>query len=142
MKNKKRNQVSRSLTSTLSIAFLALGVSVVLVSNLLQLYSNFQSQQSAIDSRQQLIAQNAGKTVQNFFQEKFNILETAVDIANPIGMSADEKQITLDSLLGLQPAFRQLVLLNPSDALSTSASRLSQTSAEPLSNRLTSDGLT
>lgn len=142
MKSKRKNQVSRSLTSTLSIAFLALGVGVLLVSTMVQLYSSFQSQQAAIYSRQQLIAQDASKTVSNFFQEKFKVLETAADLTNPSKLSPDERQVTLDSLLGLQPAFRQLAFLDIKDKLSTSASRLSQVSSQPITQKLGKDGLT
>jgi HAMP domain-containing protein len=139
--NTKRPRVTRSLTTILASGFLALSVVVLLVSNGLWLYSNLRSQQTAVYSRQQLIARDASKTVSNFFQEKFTVLETAVDVANPVELSNQERQITLDSLLGLQPAFRQLALLDIDDQLLNSASRLSQIATESISRRLTDDAL-
>ena len=48
----------------------------------------------------------------------------------------------LESLLGLQPAFRQLVLLNNRDTQLAEASRLSQASSGKIFDQLTEDALT
>ena len=64
----KKPQAGRSLTTTLAIAFFALSVAVLLVSSSLQIFSNVQTQQETISSRQQLAAQDAALKVSNFVQ--------------------------------------------------------------------------
>ena len=132
---------SRSLTVTLAIAFTSLSAVVLLISSGLQLFSNIQNQQAALSSKQELIAQEAGKTVSSFIGEQFSVLETAIDLANPVSVSAQERETVLESLLGLQPAFRQLVLLNTRDRQLAETSRLSQTSSGKIITQLTDEAL-
>jgi GAF domain-containing protein len=132
---------SRSLTVTLTIALFLLSVVVLLISSGLQLYSNIQTQQAAIASKQEFIAQGASSTVSSFIDAHFSVLETAVDLANPISLSGQEREIVLESLLGLQPDFRQLVLLNARDRQLADVSRLSQTSSGKILDQFTEDTL-
>ena len=74
---------SRSLPALLTIAFTALSVVVLLVSGGLELFFNIQSEQQSLASRQQLVAQDAAKTVSNFIEQKFTGLETVVKFSNP-----------------------------------------------------------
>jgi len=141
MNIKSKKQTSRSLSSLLSILLVALSIGTLVVLTAVQLYANLGNQRKAVYERQQLIAQDAKKSVNNFFQEKFKVLETATELTNIIELSSDEKQITLDGLLGLQPSFRQLVLLDINHQLLTSSSRLSQTAINPISERLTNEAL-
>jgi len=113
MKTKKDDfRPARSLTTTLAIAFFSLGVVILLVNGSFALYNNVRSLQDSISARQQFIAQNAGKTVSSFIENKFVALEAAVEIVDPIKATADVRKTTLQSLFGLQPAFRQFALLN------------------------------
>jgi len=130
-----------SLTTTLAMAFLGLSVVVLLLSSGLQLFSNVQAQQETIASQQQLIAQDATRTVVGFIQEQFSVLDTAVRLAHPATTSPEEQEPVLESLLGLQPAFRQLVLLNAQDQELARASRLSQAASGQLAERLAGDAL-
>ncbi|MFL7869106.1 MAG: cache domain-containing protein [Anaerolineales bacterium] len=132
---------SRSLTVTLAIAFFSLSAVVLLVSSGLQLFTNIQTQQAALSTKQELIAQDASKTVSSFIEEQFRVLETAIDLADLASVSGGERELVLDSLLGLQPAFRQLVLLNARDIQLAEASRISRTSAEEVVARLSTDAL-
>ena len=141
MNNTKEPRGSRSLTTILSIAFLALSVVVLLVSNGLQLYSNFQIQRNEIFSRQQLIAHEASKTVSNFIQDKFSVMETAANLTNLADTTLKEKQVILESMLGLQPAFRQLVLLDTFDRPTANASGLAQSSSNSITTRLAENAL-
>ncbi len=118
---------AQSLTTTLTLAFLALSVAALLISGGLQLFSNIRIQQAAISNNQQLIAQDAARTVSAFIQEKFNVLETAIWLTDPDRLSRQEQLQVLQSLLGLNPSFKQLVLLDTHDRQLTHASRLSQT---------------
>jgi len=135
----KGPQAARSLTATLAIAFLVLSVVVLLISGGLQIFSNIQTQQATIAGQQQLIAQGASRTVRSFIQEKFSVLETTVRLANPATASPEEQKQILESLLGPQPAFRQLVLLNEQDQELVKTSRLSQTASGRLVDQLTGD---
>jgi two-component system, sensor histidine kinase and response regulator len=102
----------RSLTVTLAIYFLALSAGVLLIASSLDMYFSFLSQQNLVGAQQQLIAQDAANTVKAFIQRKFEILETANSIGDLAIASQEEQKLVLDKLLGLEPAFRQLILLN------------------------------
>ncbi len=135
-------QVARSLTATLAIAFLALSVVVLLISGGLQVFSNFQTQQATLASQQQLIAHEASRTVSGFIQEKFSVLETSVRLAGPATLSQEAQKQILESLLGPQPAFRQLVLLNAEDRELVKTSRISRAASGQLADHLKGDVLT
>ncbi len=132
---------SQSLTVTLAIAFFSLSAVVLLVSSGLQLFSSVQAQQATLASKQELIAQEASKSVSSFIEEQFSVLETAIDLANPVMLPGSERETVLESLLGLEPAFRQLVLLNARDAQLAEASRLSQISPGKIVAQLTDETL-
>jgi PAS domain S-box-containing protein len=121
----KRLRAAQSLTTTLALAFFSLSVIALLISGGLQLFSNLQTQQTIITGNQQLIAQEAARTVSSFIQEKFGVLETAVGLTNLDEVSQAEQKEVLTSLLGRQPAFRQLVLFNTQGQILAQASRLS-----------------
>ena len=143
MTNAKLNEPrsARSLSTTLAIAFFTLSVVLLLANGALALSTNIQNNQADISNKQQLIAQDAAKTVSKFVQDKFVALETAVELVNPVSISGGERELVLESLLGLQPAFRQLVFLNARDFQLAEASRLSQTSSEKIVARLSAEAL-
>jgi PAS domain S-box-containing protein len=127
MKTKIDNpRAAKSLTVTLAFAFIALSVFVLLIASGLQLYWNIQAQGAILSSNQQLIAAGAARTVSGFIQEKISAVETAVWLTNLDSVSPKEQKQILQSLLGLHPAFRQLLLLNAQGQVVTQASRLSQ----------------
>jgi methyl-accepting chemotaxis protein len=140
LKNPKK--ISRSLTATLAIAFLALSVAVLLIAGSIQMYLNFQTQQKIVAGQQQLIAQDAANTVASFIQEKFSNLESAIKFGNPAAVSKEEQLRALENLLGLELAFRNLVLLDPQGQELVKASRIFQSAAEQLADRVESDLLT
>lgn len=109
----------------MSIAFLALSLTVLLTASGLEIYFNFQNQKKVVAEQQQLIAQKAADTVKNFIQEKFSLLETAVRLGNLTNIRPEEQQTTLEKLLGINPAFRQIILLNAQKQESAKISRLS-----------------
>lgn len=100
------------MTVTLTVAFLALSVVVLLIAGSLQIYFSSRAQQKIIANQQQLIAENAANTVKGFIQEKFSILEKSVALGNLVAISQEEQKFALERLLGKEPSFRQLVLLN------------------------------
>ncbi len=132
----KKPQAALSLTATLTIAFLTFGMLVLSISSGLQLFSSFQTQRAIISSNQQLVAQEAAKVVSSFIQEKFSVLETAIWLTEPATTSPAEQKLMLDSLLGLQPAFYRVALLNAQDQVLAQATRLSQKSPWRLTDQL------
>lgn len=134
MPNKVEKRKYRSLTITLAIAFLILSLTILLISNGLQLYFNFQTQQQIAINQQNLIAQNAANTVKSFIQEKFSIMETTANLGNLMTAQSQEQKQVLDKLLGVEPSFRQLILLDKQKQ-EIEVSRLSQ-AASKLKDRL------
>ena len=137
----KEPQATRSLTATLAIAFFALSVALLLASGGLQVFYNIQTQQSTIATKQQLIAQDAAGRVSRFIQDKFSILGTTVELISPATTSSEQQTQILESLLGLEPAFRQLIFLNAQDQQLAQASRLSQQASGGLADHLKGDPL-
>jgi GAF domain-containing protein len=110
--NKSRSRPAQSLATTLVIAFFSISALALLLSSILQIGLNVQTQQAALSSRQQVIAQNAAKTVSAFIQDKFSNLQTAVELSNPINLSPDALKNMMDGLLGHDPSIRQFALLD------------------------------
>jgi two-component system sensor histidine kinase/response regulator len=108
----KKTSSFRSLTVTLAISFLALSAVVLLIVSGLDMYFNFRSQKDLVIAQQRLIAQEAANSVKGFIQKKFQALETANSIGSLAMASQEEQKLVLNKLLGLEPAFRQLILLN------------------------------
>ena len=133
---RNRSSKSRSLTATLAIAFVALSLVVLLVASSLQLYAYFLAQQAVVAGEQRLIAQQAVSSVSSFIQEKFSVLETAVKLGDSAYISPQQQQRVLENLLGLQPAFRNLVLFDSQDQAVVKASRGSKAVSEQLINRV------
>ena len=115
----------RSLTVTLAIAFFSLSMVILLINGGIAIYSIITTHQDSLAAEQQLIAQGASQTVSAFIQDKFVALETAVEFANPTSSSSEAQQTTLESLLGIQPAFRQVVFLSTTGQAISQTSRLS-----------------
>jgi GAF domain-containing protein/HAMP domain-containing protein len=135
----ERPKRSRSLTATLALAFLALSVTVLIVASSFEMYFSVQTQREAAASNQRLIAQDAANTVASFIQERFSILEAAIRLSDLVSASQKEQQTVLENLLGAQPAFRHLVLLDSQDQELARVSRLSQAAAGKLMDRAASD---
>src|SRR5215207_3535317 len=135
----KKPRAALGLTTTLAIAFFTLSAAVLLISSGLQIVSNVQAQREAISNKQQLIAHDATQTVSNFIQEKFSVLGTTVGLTDLVAATPAEKKQILDSLLGPQPAFRQLVVLNAQNQEIAHGARISQVAAGGLSGQLKND---
>jgi GAF domain-containing protein/HAMP domain-containing protein len=144
MKAKTKNPpTSRSLTTTLAIAFLALSVVTLLISGALQIFLNIVTQQEAIAEKLQLTAQDAGQSVSSFIEEKFNIIETAVNLVDIMRMTPDEQQLVLARLLGRDDelVFRHIAVLNAQGRELATASRLSEQAAAHLAEQISGDAL-
>lgn len=137
----KKPRTFRSLTVTLAISFLALSLLFLIIATGLEIYFNFQAQQKVIANQLQPIAQEAASTVTSFIQEKFSMLKASVSLGRLTVDNQEEQKVSLEKLLGLEPSFRRLILLNAQDREVANASRLSQTVPTPLTKQLKSDVL-
>jgi putative methionine-R-sulfoxide reductase with GAF domain len=108
--NKPRS--ARSFTNILTTRI------AVLISVFVAIYAGFAvfnayiNNQQSLAAQQQLIAQDAGKTVSSFIQDKFSRMETAVGLVDLVDANRDTQTNLLDGLLGQDPAFRQFALFN------------------------------
>lgn len=116
----------RSLRVTLALAFLALSAIVLIIAGSLNMYNNFLNNRKVVAHQQQLIAKDAANTVKSFIQEKFGMLEVAAAIGDLDSSTYEEQKLVLDMLFGLEPAFRQLILLDPRGKELCKISRLSR----------------
>jgi|WetSurMetagenome_2_1015567.scaffolds.fasta_scaffold00606_16 signal transduction histidine kinase len=136
-KNKKIGRF-RSLTVTLSTIFLLLTLAVLLIASGLETYLSFKTQQKAIASQESLIARGAADTVKSFIQEKVSLLETAAKLGyvgnlSQMGTSSlSQMKPSMEKLLSLEPAFRQLVLLDSQQQELLRVSRVSKTESDQL----------
>jgi hypothetical protein len=132
----------RSLATTLTISFFTMSIVLLLINGATSIAGNYLAYQDALSAQQLLVAQEASKTVTNSIQEKFSVLETAVDFGNPITAGASTRQSILESLLGLQLSFRQLALLSTTGRQVTAISRQSSSLSQQFASQLKGDVLT
>jgi GAF domain-containing protein/HAMP domain-containing protein len=138
---KKKPRAARSLTATLSTAFFVLSAAVLSISSGLQIFSNIQTQQNANARLLQLSAKDAAGNVSSDIKAKLNALETAVSLIDPVTTPPEQQTQVLDSLLGLQAAFRQLSMLNAQNQELVHVSRLSMAASGNLAGQLEDDAL-
>ncbi len=121
-----------SLAATLTIAFLVLGVVILLAAGGVQLFFSIRAQRESVAREQQFIAQDAANTVVSFVNEKFSVLEAAAKLSDPRLTSQEEQIRVLANLLGLEQAFRHLSLLDIQGREVAQSSRLAQAKSRRL----------
>ena len=109
---KKETRRLKSLAATVAITFSGLTIVVLLIVSSLLMYFSFQSQQKVLVAHQQLIAKNAANKVEDYIREKFRLLEAVASRSNLVTLHHERRKPVLEKLLGFEPIFRQLVLLN------------------------------
>ena len=125
----------RSLAATLTMAFVVLLAVVLVLFNGLNLYNFFQHNREIIIARQELMAKEPANTVKSFIQEKFNLMAVTAGCENLLAAPEERQRAVLSSLLGLEPSFRQLVLLNSKGREVSRISRYSALVAGVLSEK-------
>ncbi len=125
MTNEKKKQF-RSLTRTITVAFLATSLATLLLASGLQLYFAIRTQQQLIFSQQLLSAEDAAKTVRSFIEGKFSILRTTASLSSHETDQPEAQQIALNKLLILEPSFRQIAIEGNDGQELISSSRLSR----------------
>lgn len=103
---------ARSLSFTLALALISLSVVALLVSNSLQMASNWQVHARGLAQEQQSHAHGAAIEVRTFLEMRWNTLMTASKVASLANASAEQRTETLERLLVLDPLLEQLVLLD------------------------------
>ncbi|MEM5789063.1 MAG: hypothetical protein AAGU11_17250, partial [Syntrophobacteraceae bacterium] len=73
---------SKRLSTILATAFFSLSAVVLLLYGGMKTYHEVNTQQALISNMQQLIAQDAAKTVSGFINENFSTMETASRLTN------------------------------------------------------------
>ena len=131
----KNIATSRNLGTTLTLAFVAMSVAALVVSGVVGIISLFQTQKEAVAGRQHIVAHQAADAVAGFIQKKFIVMEAAVRLTGSQG----ERENALQALLGMEPAFRQLLLLTPENKELFRASRMSRTESGRLDEQLGAD---
>jgi GAF domain-containing protein/HAMP domain-containing protein len=137
-----KSKKSRSLVAMLITAFLVLSLIIALITNLSLFVIIGRSIQADINSQQKLVAREAASAVVSFVNEKFSNLEAVAEIGNPTFASQEEQGIILSNLLGLDHAFRQLVLLDAQGRELAKLSRISQAAADEFVGRIDKELLT
>ncbi|MBN2400898.1 MAG: PAS domain S-box protein [Spirochaetes bacterium] len=132
----KRSKTSFSLTTTLILAFLIVTVAALFVSGGLQLIFYIRSQKIIIAESQHNIAKDAAKEVSGFIQDKISAMRTMVWFNDPFVITHKQQKKLLEGLLGLQPAFRHLLLMDTQKEILSHASRLSTLVSVQITSRL------
>ncbi len=122
----------RSLTVTLTRMFLLSGLFTLLISTVLGLYFSFQAQKRVVVEQQQLLARGAANAVEVFIEEKWRILDQAVDV-NGLVSTPDKQTFLMSKLIGREHSFRQLILLDSKGKEIKKVSNFSLAEADHLS---------
>lgn len=123
----------------MAISFLAFSAVVLLITSSLELYFNFLTRQILIATQQKSIAQDAANSVKNFFQKKLDVLDTAIAIGNLATANREEQRLVLDKMMGLEPAFRQLILFDEQGLLLQKVTRVSKLAISQSSGKFAED---
>lgn len=122
----------RSLRVTLTLAFLFLGLLVLVVSFTLQFYFGTSAQQNTVAEHQQLIAKSAAEAVRDFTEEHFSLLEAGVRFSNLKTMNSEARDLILNRLLGSDASFRWVAISDPNGAQLSKVSRFSSLAPEEM----------
>ncbi|MCL4297073.1 MAG: GAF domain-containing protein [Anaerolineae bacterium] len=121
---------SRSLVTTLAVAFVLLSVIPMLVVSALLGYSDLQTQQEAVFYQQRLTAAEAATEVSGFIERIFSALEASARMGQV--SDQEQQQLILERLLGFEDALRELALVDGSGQAVAVASRRSSVASSNL----------
>lgn len=121
----------RSLTTTITLTFISLGIVVLSLTVASGLYYDFQTQREVISNTQQSLAQDAANTVKNFIQVRLSNLDQAADV-NDLASIPGRRVVAMDKIMGRNPSYTQMFLIDSTGKELHTVSRLSGTSTDPL----------
>ncbi len=132
----KRSKKGLSLTSVLAIAFLLMSGVILLISSALQILSAIQTQGESISRAQQIIAQEASRSVSSFMQEKTSVIDTAILLTDPIRLSKDRLDELLTLIRAQDSAFSSLYVWDLRNRMLGISAKTSKTEAMKFSQEL------
>jgi methyl-accepting chemotaxis protein len=112
MLDRTKTKKPKSLVIFLTVAFSILGTVILLVTSGLEIYFNFRTQQTVVIKQQAIIAEKAADEVKGFIDGKVSLLSATVRFGDLISPNLDNQKLVLDSLLGYEQSFRQIVMLD------------------------------
>ena len=121
----------------MTVAFVTLLAVVLLLFNGLNLFNFFRNNREIIIDRQELMAKEPANTVKSFIEEKFNLMAVTAGFDDLATAPAERQRSVLSNLMGQEPSFRQLVLLNSKGREVSRISRYSALVAGILTAKLT-----
>ncbi|HEY8345083.1 MAG TPA: cache and HAMP domain-containing protein, partial [Bacillota bacterium] len=102
----------RSLQAILTLAFILLSSTFLVVTSCISMLNNYRNTQKIIADQQQLIAKEAVNVVNDFLQEKYTFLTVASGIGGLDLESYTQQKTVLEKLMGYEASFRQLAIIN------------------------------
>jgi GAF domain-containing protein/HAMP domain-containing protein len=120
----KESRRSVGLAVTLATAFIVMSIVSVALASAFQIVLNLQTQQEAIAGQLQVIALGAAQEVAGFTEQVSGALESAAQAGQPLDGTTQEQQLLLGNLLGLQPAFREVAVMDAAGQELSKISRL------------------
>ncbi|MBN1576253.1 MAG: PAS domain S-box protein [Chitinispirillaceae bacterium] len=130
----KKTRGYRSLPVTLTLAFLVVSLSILIVSSGLEIFFNFKRQQLNIGMQQHLAALNAAGSVGSYIQERIGLLNATVRLGKLLNVPLNDRKVIIDKLLGIEPSFRRIVLLDAEGEDLSCVSRRSQFGLQSTAN--------
>jgi PAS domain S-box-containing protein len=121
----------RSISSILTLYVFSLSAAILLIAGSISFFTHLKTKQQAIAQEQRFIAQTPAQTVRNFVADKVNILQASLWISDIHRLDKASQTRVLQTLAGMRPSFKQLVLLDTLDRQSTRISRRSQGADRP-----------
>lgn len=134
----KKSQRSTSLAAVLATTFVVLVVLALVLASSFQIVLNFQAQEALEKSEQKNIALASAQQVSNFLEQIFTALEAAARVNNPFAETAEDQKLLLQKLLGLEPALREVTLLDDKGKMITQLSQLTTLTTADSANQATS----
>jgi len=130
---------STNLTTTLGIAFVVLSVVSLVVASGLQIWLNIQAQQDVVSAELGNIALGAAQEVSSFIEQAYGVMNSAAQAGSPFTRTAEAQRLLLQSLLSLDPAFREVALVNNQGQELSKLSRFTVITEDDLIDRAGSD---
>ncbi len=124
----------RGLAATLTLAFLIVSTTAVIISSSINIYSNFLSNQEVVAKQQQVVANEAVEEVKCFIQEIIVTLTSVGNVNNNLIDNSEMQKNIMGKLLGLNSAFRQVALTDAQNVELSRVSRLSNSAEGQLTD--------
>ncbi|TYQ17795.1 UNVERIFIED_CONTAM: methyl-accepting chemotaxis sensory transducer with Cache sensor [Acetivibrio alkalicellulosi] len=115
----------KSLSTTLTIAFVAVSTIVLFINSAIGIYTSYQSNTQLVASEQFIIANDASEEVKGFINQKIDMLKAVTVISDLTENDEEHQRTIMNRLLNIDNSFRQIALLNNNGTEVSRVSRLS-----------------